>query len=155
MTLSSAWSDSCRAILNLKTKKLCPLWPLYLRHVRSFADCPLSMFLYVVATKVVTDFNDNDKRLKVYRQETKKSIQWTLPMKTTFSKWHQQLCQTQVLSDTLFEGFHPNFPKKSWHRFWRSHIHIPTWHEYKFCQGWEGKPSGQEKNPVEKVYKGL
>ena len=28
------------------------------------------MFLYVVATKVVTDFNDNDKRLKVYRQET-------------------------------------------------------------------------------------
>ena len=32
---------------------------------------------------------------------------------------------------------------------------IPTRYEHKFCQGWEGKPSGQEKNPVEKVYKGL
>ena len=36
-------------------------------------DCPLSMFLLVFATKVVTHFNDNDKGLKVYRQETKKS----------------------------------------------------------------------------------
>ena len=36
-------------------------------------DCPLSMFLYVVATKVITHFNDKDKGLKVYRQDTKKS----------------------------------------------------------------------------------
>ena len=36
-------------------------------------DCPLSMFLYVVATKVITHFNDKYKGLKVYRQDTKKS----------------------------------------------------------------------------------
>ena len=36
-------------------------------------DYPLSMFLYVAATKVNTFFNDNDKGLKVYRQKTKKS----------------------------------------------------------------------------------
>ena len=29
------------------------------------------MFLYVASTKVITHFNDNDKGLKVYRQETK------------------------------------------------------------------------------------
>ena len=29
------------------------------------------MFLYLVATKVATHFNDNDKGFKVYRQETK------------------------------------------------------------------------------------
>ena len=31
---------------------------------RKFWRCPLSMFLYVVATKVVTHFNDNVKELK-------------------------------------------------------------------------------------------
>ena len=38
-------------------------------------DFPLSIFLYVVAfeTKVITLFSDNDKGLKVCRQETKKS----------------------------------------------------------------------------------
>ena len=33
-------------------------------------DCLLSKFLYVVATKVVTHFNNDGKGLKVYRQET-------------------------------------------------------------------------------------
>ena len=36
-------------------------------------DFLLSLFLYVVATKAITHFIDNDKGLKVYRQETKKS----------------------------------------------------------------------------------
>ena len=36
-------------------------------------DFPLSMFMYAVATKVISYFNDNDKELKVYRQKTKKS----------------------------------------------------------------------------------
>ena len=36
-------------------------------------DCLLSMFLFVVATKVVTHFNDNKKGLKVYRKESEKS----------------------------------------------------------------------------------
>ena len=31
------------------------------------------MILHVVAAKVATHFNDNDKGLKVYKQETKKS----------------------------------------------------------------------------------
>ena len=31
------------------------------------------MILYVIATKVATHFNDNDKGFKVYKQETKKS----------------------------------------------------------------------------------
>ena len=58
---------------NIQSKnknKWSPLWPLYSRHVGSFADCSLSMFQYVVATKVVIHFNDNDKKLKVNRQET-------------------------------------------------------------------------------------
>ena len=42
------------------------------------------MFLYVVATKVITHFNDNDIGLKVYRQETKKSKLWTLLMTNIF-----------------------------------------------------------------------
>ena len=36
-------------------------------------DFPLSMFLYVVAIKVVTHVNDYNKGLKAYRKETKKS----------------------------------------------------------------------------------
>ena len=36
-------------------------------------DFPFSMFMYAVATKVISHFNDNDKELKVYRQKTKKS----------------------------------------------------------------------------------
>ena len=43
---------------------------LYPCDVCSFPDCPPSMFLCVVATKVVTHFNDNDKGLKMCRQET-------------------------------------------------------------------------------------
>ena len=39
----------------------------------SFADCLLSMLLYVLATKAATHFSDNDKGYKAYRQETKKS----------------------------------------------------------------------------------
>ena len=35
-------------------------------------DYQLSRFLYVAATKVVTHFNDNDKRWKMYRPETQK-----------------------------------------------------------------------------------
>ena len=35
-------------------------------------DCLLSMFLYVVATMVVTHVNNNGKGLKVYWQETQK-----------------------------------------------------------------------------------
>ena len=35
-------------------------------------DCLLFMFLYVVATKFLTHFNDNNKGVKVYRQETQK-----------------------------------------------------------------------------------
>ena len=35
-------------------------------------DCLLSMFLYVVAAKAVTHFNNDGKGLKVYRQETQK-----------------------------------------------------------------------------------
>ena len=34
-------------------------------------DCMFWMFLYIVATKVVTHFNNNGKGLKVHRQETK------------------------------------------------------------------------------------
>ena len=41
--------------------------PIYSRHVGSFADCSLFMFLYVVAAKVVIYFSDNEKGLKVYR----------------------------------------------------------------------------------------
>ena len=35
-------------------------------------DCLLSMFLYVFSVKVITNFNNNGKGLKVYRQETQK-----------------------------------------------------------------------------------
>ena len=74
---------------NLQSKnknKWSPLWPICLCHVGSFADCLLSLFLYVVVTKVATQFNDNDKIFEVYRQETKKSEQWTLLMTPIFSE---------------------------------------------------------------------
>ena len=40
----------------------------------SFTDCLVIMFLYVVATKIATLFNDNFKGSKVYRQEAKKLV---------------------------------------------------------------------------------
>ena len=83
----------------------------------------------------------------------------------TFSKLHQQLCQTQAHSDTILEGFHPNFSKKpgfirelgevTFINFVSNHWETNAWMIYKFCQGWEGKPRGEENNPVETVYKGL
>ena len=47
--------------------------PLYLIMLVISQDFSLSMFMYVVATRVISHFNDNDKELKVYRQKTKKS----------------------------------------------------------------------------------
>ena len=57
------------------------LWPLCLHHVGSFAGLPT---LHVAATRIVTHFSDNDKGLKVYRQDTKKSRYCNLLMKQTF-----------------------------------------------------------------------
>ena len=59
--------------------KWSPFWPLY--HVGNFAgllSLSLSLHVYVCCCKQgLTHFNDKDKeRLKVYRQETKKSICW-------------------------------------------------------------------------------
>ena len=68
-------------------------------------DCPHSMFLFVVATKIVTHFNDNVTGLKIDTQETKKSKSWILLMAQKFFRWHQLLCQTQAHFHTTLGGF--------------------------------------------------
>ena len=79
MTIPSAQHESRWKELNLKTKIDGLLSdPFTLIILVILQDFPLSMFLHVVTTKVMTYFNDNDKGLKVYRQETKKSKQHTL-----------------------------------------------------------------------------
>ena len=64
MTVSSSWYESCRAIFNLKMKinGLLPN-PFALFMLVILQDYPLFMFLYVLATKVITHFSDNEKRL--------------------------------------------------------------------------------------------
>ena len=64
MTVSSSWYESCRAIFNLKMKinGLLPN-PFALLMLVILQDYPLFMFLYVLATKVITHFSDNEKRL--------------------------------------------------------------------------------------------
>ena len=53
---------------NLKNSLLYDSFILIMQVVLQY--CLLSMFLYVVATKVVTHFSNDGKGLKVYRQET-------------------------------------------------------------------------------------
>ena len=85
MTISSAWYKSCRTIIILKVRKIGLLSkPFTLVMLVILQDCLLSMFVNVVATKVITHFNDNGKGLKAYKQETKKSKWWTVLTRNVF-----------------------------------------------------------------------
>ena len=75
-------------------RKWSPFWPLYPDHVYSFAGRPLSMFLYVVAIKLITYFDDNDNGFC--------ELCW---WHKYFLRWHQLLCQTQAHSDTIWKDF--------------------------------------------------
>ena len=65
-------------------------------------EFPLSMFLYIAATKVVAHFSDNDMGLKVGDQEIKivKFVD-----DEHFLRWNQLLCQAQAHFDTIREVF--------------------------------------------------
>ena len=85
MTIPSAQHESRWKELNLKTKIDGLLSdPFTLIILVILQDFPLSMFLHVVTTKIMIYFNDNDKGLKVYRQETKKSKKHTLLVTINF-----------------------------------------------------------------------
>ena len=88
------------------------------------------MFLHIVATNVVTHFNDNDKGLKVYRQAAKKSKSRTLLMTPTVP----ELISTALPDWSSFWCYKKRLParKKTFQKtqvlsvikgFWRSHIH--------------------------------
>ena len=70
ITISSALYESCRAMFHLKIEKIISsLTPLSHNVLQ---NCLLSIFLYVVATKVVTLFNNDGRGLRVYRQKKNK-----------------------------------------------------------------------------------
>ena len=81
----------------------------YPRCVGIFAGLP-TLHVSACFCNQDTHFNDNDKGLKIYRQETKKSKQWTLLITQTFFEVTSLLCQTQAHSDIIWEGF--QFKKK-------------------------------------------
>ena len=72
-------------------------------------EFPLSMFLYIAATKVVAHFSDNDMGLKVGDQETQTGDQEIKIVKFVddehFLRWNQLLCQAQAHFDTIREVF--------------------------------------------------
>ena len=74
MTIPRTIFDFQNNIQSKNKKKWSPLWLLYPCNVGSFAVCLLSMFLHVVTTKVATHFSDNEKWLKVYKDQEIKIV---------------------------------------------------------------------------------
>ena len=71
------WYESCRTIFHLKLKNGLLSDSFILNMQVVLHDFLLSMFLYVVPTKVITHFNNNGKGSKVHRQEIQKLKQRT------------------------------------------------------------------------------
>ena len=126
--------------------------------------CPLYMFLYVAATKVVTHFND--KGLTVYRQETQNQNS------EHFLRWHQLLRFARIKPILIYEKACSS--KKTFQitqvlwvikRFWKNLIHILIHFQsfgmkYLHDTNISSVRVGREEtwwggDPVEKVYKGL
>ena len=108
------------------------------------------MFLCLVAIKVVTHFNNDDKGLKLYRQETQKikidnffwgDIKYFARLKPILMRLPSQK-QTQALLVI----------KKIWKSLIHIHIYVQLLgikclrerNMYVFCQGLDRKPGGEE-----------
>ena len=159
IAISSAWCKLCRTIFHLKIKKWSPLWLLYPHHVGSYAE--LSALHVPVCCcnhgrppiqqwwRGIKAVQTGSPIIKIEITSFSEVKSTALPVPSPF--WYMRL----PAQKETFQKFHALLLIKN---FWRSLIHLHIYFQslgikflqdmniYKFCQGWDKKPDGEEES---------